>query len=57
MLSYRGLGLLSQIDAISVRFLRNRADLPTVDDIADETFTGGLSSEEYLERLRDGSLS
>jgi hypothetical protein len=56
VLHYRSLGILSQIDAINVRFLRDRSDLPTVDDIVDENFTGGLGSEEYLERLRDGRL-
>ncbi len=56
ILHYRGLGLLTQIDAITVKFLRERRDLPGVDDIADENFTGGLSSEDYLERLRDGRL-
>lgn len=57
LLHYRGLGMLSQVEAISIRFLRDRIDLPTVDAIADENFTGGLSSEEYLDRLRDGRLS
>jgi hypothetical protein len=56
MLHYRSLGILNQIEAINVRFLRDRTELPTADDIADENFTGGLSSEEYLERLRDGRL-
>ena len=31
-------------------------ELPSVDDILDEDFTGGLRTEEYLERLRNGQL-
>jgi hypothetical protein len=57
LLHYKGLGQLTQIEAISVRFLRDRRELPDISDIADETFTGGLRSEEYLDRIRDGSLS
>lgn len=57
LLHYRALGILQQVDTISLRFLRDRSELPTADDIADENFTGGLSSEEYLARLRDGRLS
>lgn len=57
ILHYRGLGQLAQIEAISIRFLRDRRELPDVDDILDENFTGGLSSEEYLTRLRDGNVS
>ena len=54
MLHYRGLGLLREIDAIRVRFLRDRGELPNVDDILDPNFTGGMRSEDYLARLRDG---
>lgn len=54
---YRGLGKISQIDAVDAQFVRGRDELPSVDDILDESFTGGLSTEEYLERLRDGRLS
>jgi len=57
VLHYKGLGQLAQVDAISVRFLRDRRELPDVDDIIDENFTGGLQSEEYLARLRDGNIS
>jgi hypothetical protein len=56
-LYYKGLGLLSQVDAIAVRFLRDRSELPDVDDILDDNFTGGLSTEEFLARLRDGKPS
>jgi hypothetical protein len=54
---YRGLGRISQIEAVDIDFLRPRGELPSIDDLVDEEFTGGLSSEEYLERLRDGRLT
>jgi hypothetical protein len=54
---YRCPGRISHVDAVRIRFLRNRRDLPDIDDIIDQDFTGGLRSEEYLERLRDGELS
>ena len=56
-LKYRGVGNLNYVEAIAVRFMRDRTELPELDDIQDENFTGGLSSEEYLERLRDGKPS
>jgi len=56
-LYYKGLGLLKEVDAIRVSFMPlDNSGLPTVDDILDKDFTGGLTSEEYLARLRDGSL-
>jgi hypothetical protein len=56
-LNYKGIGKLSHIEAIRVRFLRDRSELPTVEDILDPDFTGGLRSEDYLARLRDGERS
>jgi hypothetical protein len=53
-LHFRGLGKLQQVEAIRIRFLRDRSDLPGVDDILDPDFTGGLRSEDYLARQRDG---
>ncbi len=50
-------GRISHMDAIRIRFLRDRKDLPDIDDIIDPDFTGGLRTEEYLERLRNGDLS
>lgn len=35
----------------------HKDELPGVDDILDDEFTGGLKTEEYLERLRNGRLS
>jgi hypothetical protein len=55
-LHYKGPGKLDYIDANGVRFFRDRSELPQPEDIVDPEFTGGLRSEEYMERLRDGSL-
>lgn len=54
---YRGPGRISQVEASRIRFLRSRSELPDIDDIIDPNFTGGLKSEDYLEKLRDGDLS
>ncbi len=56
-LHFKGLGILDRVDATKVRFLRERSELPDYSDIQDEKFTGGLRTEEYLVRLRDGKLS
>jgi hypothetical protein len=56
-LYYRAPGQVTQVDAIGARFLRDRSELPSAEEIQDEKFTGGLQSEEYLARLRDGRLS
>jgi hypothetical protein len=56
-LKFKALGVLNQIEADEVRFLRTRDELPSIDDIQDENFTGGLSTEEYLIRIRDGRPS
>lgn len=53
---YRSLGHITQLQADTVQFLRLKEELPRPGDIVDETFTGGLRSEEYLERLRNGDL-
>jgi len=54
---YKGLGVVSQIKATDIRFFAPRSEQIGVDAILDENFTGGLSTEEYLARLRDGRLS
>jgi hypothetical protein len=54
---YRSLGRITQVDVTEAEFGRPRAELPSVDDILDQNFTGGLRSEDYLEALRDGRLS
>lgn len=56
-LKYKGLGLLNQVEAFNVHFLRDRKDLPDVDDILDENFTGGMRTEDYLTRIRNGDPS
>jgi hypothetical protein len=55
-LYYKGLGILKEVDAVRIRFMPKNDELPTVGDILDKDFTGGLTSEEYLARLRDGEL-
>jgi hypothetical protein len=57
LLHYKSLGKLTHIEATRVRFLRERADLPSVDDIIDPSFTGGMRSEDYLAKVRDGERS
>ena len=54
---YRALGQITQVESDAVQFLRLREELPRASEIVDENFTGGLKSEEYLERLRNGTLS
>lgn len=55
-LHFKAIGNLSHMDANRVRFFRARSELPQAEDIVDPDFTGGLKSEDYLERLRDGGL-
>ena len=54
---YKSLGRISKIDADVVQFLRRRNELPSSSDIINKDFTGGLTSTEYLEKLRNGDLS
>jgi len=54
---YKSLGQIARVKASEISIARSRSDLPAIDDILDENFTGGLRTEEYLERLRDGRLS
>jgi hypothetical protein len=53
-LKYRGPGALREAEVYEIRFLRDRSELPDVTDIQDENFTGGLRTEDYLTRLRNG---
>lgn len=57
LIHFKGPGRISQIEALHLRFFRTKNELPATDEILDEDYTGGLSTEEYLERLRDGRLS
>ena len=51
---YKAAGRISQIDAAQVRFLRDRIELPDIDDIVDLEFTNGMTAEDHLTRVRDG---
>lgn len=53
VIHYKGLGLPSRIDANEIRFFRTDGELPSLEEIQDEYFTGGVRSEEYLAGLRD----
>ena len=57
LIFYKGPGPVDYIEADDVRFFRPRTELPQIDAIIDEDFTGGLRSEEYLERVRNGTLT
>jgi hypothetical protein len=54
---YKALGVISQIEASEVNFFPPRSDLPGLNDIIDERFTGGLSTADFLEKMRDGDHS
>jgi hypothetical protein len=57
VIHYRALGRIARMTADIVQFLPPSEHLPSADDITDDEFTGGLRTEEYLERLRSGNLS
>ena len=54
---YKALGRPDHMTATDVRFFRDKNDLPSLQDIEDVTFAGGLRSEDYLELVRDGERS
>jgi hypothetical protein len=54
---YKSVGNVAQVHATDIKFFPPRAQLPTTDDILDEDFTGGMTSEEYLAMMRDGQQS
>ncbi|WP_174285502.1 hypothetical protein [Sphingomonas bacterium] len=54
ILRYRSPGRLSQADVHRLDFIDPAEKLPQLTDIIDRNFTNGLSSEDYLERLRSG---
>lgn len=51
---YKSLTKIGFIDTTSLRFLRPRSELPQLDDIIDPDFTGGLKSEDFLEKVYNG---
>jgi hypothetical protein len=53
MISYRSLGVIESLNATGIEVL-DQSQLPGLDDILDENFTGGMTSESYLVSLRDG---
>jgi hypothetical protein len=53
---YDGPGRIDRVEADGIHFFRPRSELPQIDDVVDDDFTSGLCSEEYLGRLRDGTL-
>jgi len=54
---YRGLGRINEVHVTEAEFVKPKTDIPTIDDVLDDDFTGGLRTEEYLDRLRDGRIS
>jgi hypothetical protein len=54
VLKYRSVGRLSQAEVTQLDFADPAEALPQLRDIIDPEFTQGLSSEEYLERVRNG---
>ncbi len=51
-ISYKSLGQIDGIIASGIEIL-DQANLPSLDDINDTNFSGSLTSEEYLEELRN----
>lgn len=56
MVHFKSVGVISHVEATQVVFLRDRDQLPSLEEIEDESFTGGLSSEAYLAKVRDGRI-
>lgn len=54
ILKYRAVGKLSQADVERLDFADAKEALPQLVDIIDSEFTGGLSSQDYIERVRNG---
>lgn len=54
VLRYRSVGKISQADVERLDFADPLEALPQVRDIIDKQFTRGLTSEDYLEKVRNG---
>jgi len=54
ILKYRSVGRISQAEVERLDFADRSESLPQVRDIIDKHFTHGLTSEEYLEKVRNG---
>lgn len=48
---------IDYVEVDSVRIIPNAGEIPPLDQIVDRNFTNGLSTEEYLESIRNGRLS
>lgn len=56
-LHYKAPHNLSRVTAEHVRIMPRSDELPTLNEILDPNLTGGLSTEAYLEALRDGRIT
>lgn len=56
MVHFKALGKIDYVDADDFRLLKQRHELPSLDEILDETFTSGMRTEDYLEKLRNGEI-
>lgn len=56
MVYFKALGKIDYVDAEDFRLLRQRHELPSLEEILDETFTNGMRTEDYLEKLRNGEI-
>lgn len=52
LISYKSLGQIEQINATAIEILDSDEPLPTIDDIIDKNFTGGLIAEDFLNGQR-----
>jgi hypothetical protein len=50
---YESRGILDHIDVEEVEFFPDESELPTMYDLIDPDFTGGLDSVEFIRRKRD----
>lgn len=56
VLKFRSLGRLNQAEIKHLDFADPNEKLPQLKDVIDREFTGGLSSDEFLERIRNGEI-
>lgn len=57
VIRYKTPHIIDFVDVNYVSAMPGRAELPSLRDIIDRDFTGGVATEEYLEALRDGRHS
>jgi len=51
----RDTGIPMEVDVESIEILRERSELPQIDDLRDIDITGGVESSEYIKDLRDAN--